>query len=312
MEIIGHDKIIEFLNLSIGRHTISHAYLFYGPENVGKETVALDFVVNLFTQNLDQADKKKTEEQIVKKVHPDIFWPEKIKDKKNIGVDQIRNLRTNLSLKPFSGLYKVVIMRQAELMTVEAINAFLKTLEEPPYKSVIILLANDLRVIPRTIISRCQLIKFNPVPLSDFQKFLVNKYQLSIVEAETLAKLSFGRPGLVIGWLKENGRIDDYRRQAKDFLKIIDGNLVDKISFVDRHLYEAPFFVWQVILRDLLLIKNNLDPINLDMIAETKALSQLWSEQKIYRALNLIKRAKDLMEMNVNKKMVLDNLLINI
>lgn len=311
MEIIGHDKIIEFLNLSIGRHTISHAYLFYGPENVGKETVALDFVVNLFTQNLDQADKKKTEEQIVKKVHPDIFWPEKIKDKKNIGVDQIRNLRTNLSLKPFSGLYKVVIMRQAELMTVEAINAFLKTLEEPPYKSVIILLANDLRVIPRTIISRCQLIKFNPLA-SDFQKFLVNKYQLSIVEAETLAKLSFGRPGLVIGWLKENGRIDDYRRQAKDFLKIIDGNLVDKISFVDRHLYEAPFFVWQVILRDLLLIKNNLDPINLDMIAETKALSQLWSEQKIYRALNLIKRAKDLMEMNVNKKMVLDNLLINI
>lgn len=311
MEILGHQKIIEFLNRSINQNKLSHAYLFYGPENVGKETVAIDFIIKLFNRHFTPTARV-IQNQIIKKIHPDIYWLEKNENKKNISIEQIRELQTFLNLKPFSDLYKIAIIIRAEEMSQAAANSFLKILEEPPQKSIIILLANNLRAIPPTVISRCQLIKFNPVPLKEIKEFLTIIHKLPSAEAEILARLSFGRPGLIIEFLKEPDQIKEYQHYLFDFLEILNGSLQNKISFINQYLEKIPFLIWQIALRDFLMIRNNLQPINTDLIEKVKSAADHWSEQKIYQTLKLISKSKKLIELNVNKKLVLENLVINL
>lgn len=312
MNIVGHQNIIKFLERSIANNKLAHAYLFYGPENVGKGTVATDFVIGLFTKDIKKSDCSKIKNQIIKRTHPDIYWLEKAEDKKNISIEQTRELQSFLNLKPFSGLYKTAIINRAEEMSQGAANSFLKILEEPPPKSIIILLVNNLKALPPTIISRCQLIKFNPVPLQEIKKFLTVVYKLSSTETEILLRLSFGRPGLIIKFLNEINQIKEYQHHLIDFLKILNSSLKKKIDFVNQYSENIPFLVWQIALRDLLMVKNNLQPINIDLNNKIKLITDLWSESRIYQALKLINKTKRLIELNINKKLALENLIINI
>lgn len=313
MKIVGHQNIIKFLDQSIKQNKLVHAYLFYGPENVGKETVATDFIIKLFINRLtDSSQREIIKSQITKRAHPDIYWLEREENKKNINIEQIRELQNFLNLRPFSDLYKVAIINRAEEMSQAAANSFLKILEEPPEKSIIILLASNLRLIPPTIISRCQLIKFNPVPLKEIRKFLATTYKLSSTQFEILTQLSFGRPGLIINFLNEPGQINEYQSHLINFLEILNGNLKDKIDFTNQYLENIPFLIWQIVLRDFLMIKNNLQPINNNLIERIRSVADCWSEQKIYQVLKIISRTKKLIELNVNKKLALENLMINL
>jgi len=310
MEIIGHQKILEFLNRSIKQHKLAHAYLFYGPKNVGKETVATQFIINLFTTDLKQEQKLKIEEQIIKKIHPDVHWLEKEEGKKNITIEQIRDLQIILNLNPFSNLYKVVIINKAEEMNAAAANSFLKILEEPSSKAIIILLVNDLKAILPTIISRCQLIKFNPVPLSEIKKFLIENYKLSESKAEAFSQLSFGRPGLVIQLLKNPEKIKENEKQVENFFHLLKDDISKKFNFVSKDLDDELFFIWEIILRDCLLIKNGLKPINSK--DQIEMMAKEWPEEKIYRIIKLIEKIKKLIKLNVNKRLALENLMINL
>lgn len=312
MNIVGHKNILEFLSRSLNSDKLAHAYLFYGPPNVGKKTVAVNFVIDLLTKDSQPAEKIQIEDQINKKIHPDIYFVEKEAEKKNIGIEQIRQLQTTLHLRPFSNSYKIAIINRAEEMSESAANSFLKILEEPPQKSIIILLVNNLKILPKTIASRCQLIKFNPVSEQEIKKFLIKAKKISAPKAGFFAKLSFGRPGLAIKFLNEPDQINEDKRKLTDFLKILRSGLREKINFAEQYSDDAPFLIWQIALRDLILIKNNLEPVNSDFITSLKPLAEQYSEQQIYQALKLLKRTKKIIEFNVNKKLALENLLINI
>ncbi|MGC9048932.1 MAG: ATP-binding protein [Patescibacteria group bacterium] len=310
MNIIGHQKIVEFLNRSIKQNKITHAYLFYGPENVGKETVAIRFVTNLLTKNFKKEEKTKIENQIIKRIHPDIYWLEKEGGKKNISIEQIRNLQTILSLKPLSDSYKIAIINRAEEMNIAAANSFLKILEEPPLRSIIILLVNNLKALPETIISRCLLIKFNPVPLKEIKKFLIEVYKLPESEAEVFSQLSFGRPGLVMQFLKNPEKYQENKKGVENFLNLLKVNLAERFNFVNKNLENWPFLTWQIVLRDCLLIKNGLKPINEKEKIET--IAKKWPEKKFYQIIKLIEKIQKQIKLNVNKRLALENLVINL
>jgi len=154
MRIIGHQKIINYLDRSIEKDKISQAYLFCGPAHLGKFSLALEFA-------------KKVTGELDKKINPDIIIisPEtgekdgKIK-KKDIKIEKIRELQQALSLSAYFGKYKVAIIDEAEKLTNASQNALLKTLEEPPQKTVIILITENVDKIIPTVKSRCVIKKF--------------------------------------------------------------------------------------------------------------------------------------------------------
>ena len=145
------------------RTRIAGAYLFVGPTGVGKETVANHFAKSINCLELDEgacgtciscrktADGNHPDTQIVS---PSGAW---------IRIDQIRELQKRIVYRPYEGIRKVAILREAERMNLEAANCLLKTLEEPPAESVLILLTSNLDALIPTIRSRCQIIKFNPL-----------------------------------------------------------------------------------------------------------------------------------------------------
>lgn len=162
--IIGHQHILNYLKKSIEKNRISHAYLFEGPEYLGKKAVALWFAKTLGCQK------------------PDITIVLTPADKKEISIEQIRELRRYLSLSSHSSPYKIAIIDEAEKMTDEAVNALLKTLEEPRGNAVLILITNTPSALPETILSRCEEIKFRGGSLDRISKNFIKKEYTDILQ----------------------------------------------------------------------------------------------------------------------------------
>jgi DNA polymerase-3 subunit delta' len=218
-EIFGHKKEIKVLQSAIVSGEIAHAYLFYGPEGLGKKSVAFAFAQALFC-------KEKPEEGVEACGHcsncrrveggnfPDFHYlfptiHEK-KKKKEIIIGDIRTLIGRLSYRPYEGGRKVVIVDNTDQLQVQAANAFLKTLEEPPPDTIIILVASNRRKLLPTIISRCQEVRFNRLPVDHMIGFVKERLSLPEEEAMTLAALSRGAPGAALaGSLEKDKAIRD-------------------------------------------------------------------------------------------------------
>ena len=126
----------------------AHAYLFYGPPGVGKRTAALAFAAELIGEH----------KRVTARVHPDLYLVEPVGDQ--IRIDEIRQLRRDLHMRPFEAQRRVYVVFSAETMNDDAADALLKDLEEPPPYAVMVLVADDLGPLPETIRSRCQLVPF--------------------------------------------------------------------------------------------------------------------------------------------------------
>jgi DNA polymerase-3 subunit delta' len=306
MNLIGHEKILKILRESIKKGKLVNSYLFFGPESVGKKEVAIDFISEILAKDLEK--KVKIKEQILKKIHPDVYFVEKEKDKKTITIDQIRELQNFLNLKSFSNFYKIGIIIDAENASISALNSLLKTLEEPPSNSIIILIVNNLKTIPKTIISRCQLIKFKPVPLKEIKDYLISVYKLSENQTEILARLSFGKPGLAIRYIEDEFK--NFESQLEDLYNLLNASLFSKINFINKNLDKFSLFVFEIILRDVLLVKNGLNPL-LDK-ENINFLVSKWSEEKVFWALKYVENLRKQLRFNINKRLALEYLLINL
>lgn len=154
-DIIGHENIKKLLKENIENNTLSHAYLFSGTEGIGKKKLAIEFAKQLLnTQNLD--------------VCVDFKYIEKLEDKKDIIVEQIRDKLVNdVYVAPATNTHKVYIINDAHLMNVSCQNALLKTLEEPPKYVVIILITHMPQALLKTVLSRVNKITFNALSNSD-------------------------------------------------------------------------------------------------------------------------------------------------
>ena len=171
--IIGHQNIINFLENSLARNKLAHAYLFYGLNHLGKTTVALKFAQKLLGESIG--------------INPDLFELQLLEDHKEIKIDQVREWRHFLCLKTYAGHYKVGIIHQAEYLNEESANALLKTIEEPSSKTIIILITSAWQQLLPTIISRSQKIHFLPVPSKLIEQALKGKIASQKESKEILA-----------------------------------------------------------------------------------------------------------------------------
>lgn len=197
--IISQERAIEFLKRVMARGKIPHAYLFAGISGVGKTTSALALTQAINCQeriNEEGCGRCPSCRQVRSGNFPDLVFIEP--DGQNIKIEQIRELNRALSFKPVSGRYRVSIIRQAEMMTDEAANSLLKTLEEPPQNNIMVLNVTEPLALFPTIVSRCQKVLFRPIPVRAIADWLMHSQDLEEERALVLAKISEGSLGRAI------------------------------------------------------------------------------------------------------------------
>ncbi|MFH1456544.1 MAG: DNA polymerase III subunit delta' [Patescibacteria group bacterium] len=340
-EIIGHGHIINYLEHAIVNDRLAHAFLFYGPKQLGKKKLAMQFAkILLCCQNkFDSLEKINPIDlnqkfpcgscehcvEFDKGTHPDFYALEKNKQEKNISVDQIRELRSQLSNKSFFKSYKIVIIENAESMSLAASNSLLKTIEEPRGKTVIILTAESLSALPKTILSRTQKIKFLPVSTKEIYDYLIRHKKIEHKEASDIANISQGRPGRSIIFASSQHLWKIYNDNINTFFKLISATDYQKIGFVENLLEKQKKIIdknniifpmlnlWQTLFRDILLLKNDLSVkiVNSKVRTELETLEPYFTIIKLYQIDKILEQTKKYLKQNVNPRLVLENLVLN-
>lgn len=240
--IIGHSKQREYLKRLAELDKIPHALLFSGLEKVGKKTVALDFARSLIKEN---------------KEHPDLILIEP--EGEGIKIGQVRELIWKLSLRPYSAPFKIAIIDQADKMTKESQNCFLKTLEEPKEKTLLIIIVQHPKNLLPTILSRCQTIKFYPASKIEIENYLKEK-GLILEKIKEISDLCSGLPGKAIDLL-DSEKLKEVNRASFLFQEAMKNDLSFRFNLA-KDLSEKENIleileIWENCLRKDIFSKKN-------------------------------------------------------
>ena len=319
--VIGHHAVLDFLQKSIENENFAQAYLFYGPKGMGKGTAAKHFISDLLCEQHNTCSVCVNCDQLSRGIHPDVYWLKPEEEKKNITIEQARNLIKQLHLGSFLNQHKIAVIRDAQLLTIEAANALLKTLEEPKNKVIIILLATQTDSLPQTIVSRCQILRFLPVDRDEIYEHLLKVEKIERKKALDIASLTAGRPGLAFKFLSEPEVLDEYKEKAKIFTSFFEKELSDIFKYIEQisgmtntRQKLKVLEIWNSILRDFLLIKlGQIDLItNFFLREKLKQLAAKTEISAILSILNTLRKTKvDLMQ-NVNTRLALENVALQI
>lgn len=325
--IIGHQKKVDFLIKSVEKNRVSHGYLFYGQEKIGKKKIAIEFAKTLQCLGKDKpCGLCKNCRDIDNNNHPDLILigkEEKLGDGESfsgqISISKIRNLKKILSLSPYLGNYKIAIIDDAHCLNVHSANAILKTLEEPKGKTVIILISSYPNLLSKTIKSRLQQIKFSLVPKNILEKQL-EKTNLKESQKEEFLKIIQGRPGVLVDILNDFRKNDGYKLFMKNFLELAGDDFNARFEYVKK-ISESKedslkFLEGLVVFfRDLFLIKAGIKSLIINSFIEKELidLSGRYSRENIQKIIKLINRFGDIItNSNVNQRICLEVLMLEI
>ncbi len=316
--IIGNRKAIDFLDKSLCNNNIANFYIFSGPKGLGKFSTAQDLVKNIFLK--DRPDLKQEDNFL--EINSDFFVVKKEVDKKNISIDQIRELIEKFQSGTFLNSYKVAIIKDAENLNENSSNALLKILEEDRGKTLIILTVNNIDNLPATIISRGQIINFFPVKTDIIYKKLSEDLGVSPSLAKDLSKICLGRPEIALNFLNNKDYYRYYQEVVSNFLEFLDSNFSDRIKIIDslikKDIIGDDFNIleiWQSVIRDLIFINYN----QYDYIRHDFAIDKLKNINrdnldlmKIKERYLVIREGKSLLSANIAFRSVLEYIAVNI
>ncbi|MFA7059606.1 MAG: DNA polymerase III subunit delta' [Pedobacter sp.] len=192
-DILGHERIVEVFRRAIRSGKTSHSYIFEGTPGCGRRKTALALIQALFcgSSNDDACGACLSCRKVISGNHADIHFIQPLPDKRDISIDQLREMQRELALRPYEASRKACILEPAERMSVNAANSLLKTLEEPPGNAIIILLTENADMLLPTIRSRCQLVRFAPLP-PEHLRLLLEQNGMDEASAATLAQMAGG------------------------------------------------------------------------------------------------------------------------
>lgn len=198
-DVRGHDPARQQLLAAYSRGRLGHAYLFVGPAGVGKRRFATEFAKAILCERpaaeFTPCDHCPACAQVAAETHPDFAVFARLDDKLEFTVEVAQNVVGNLALRPVRGKGRVCVLDEADLLNEEAANCLLKSLEEPPHGSVLVLLATGTDTQLPTILSRCQVVRFNPLSTADLKLVLVDQGVTDAADLDRLARLSGGCVG---------------------------------------------------------------------------------------------------------------------
>lgn len=285
--ILGNNKIKESLQESVKQNKVSHSYLFIGMSGIGKKLIAKEFAKAILCLGDNKyCDNCKSCLEFDGQNNPDFFIIEP--DGNAIKIDQIRNMQRGVQEKPIISSSKVYIIDNADLMTKEAQNALLKTLEEPPEFVTIILIGENENAFLATIKSRCMILHFNSISNSDMKKYLEDNYNMNVTS--NMLDVFQGSIGKAIE-LKDKQETYLTIEQAIENLEKED--LIDLIKKLDI-LYTS---------KDEIL--DMLDYINIILLRKSK------ENVKYTDCIKIVEDTKRRITQNANYDMSIDNMLFN-
>ncbi len=239
---IGHQKIINLLERNLRKGKMAQAYLFSGPESVGKFTLAKIFSESLIKGDSSILRNTKARNSIGGLLDLMIIEPKReekrgITKEKDIKIEQIREAQKNLLLFPYSGKYKVLIINNAHRMTISAQNSLLKILEEPNNTSIIILVTYEAGNILPTLRSRCQKINFS---LVDNRKIIEGLEKNGKKSSREITGLLLGRPGVAIELNENRKKLANWREAIINLEKIPSLGINDRLNMAEKMSKNMP------------------------------------------------------------------------
>lgn len=321
-DIIGQEQIKEHLQGALSTGKISHAYIINGEKSSGKEFIAKVFAMALQCENNKENPCQECHscKQALSNNQPDII--KVMHEKPNtISVDDIRaQINNDVAIKPYSSPYKVYIINEAEKMTVQAQNAILKTLEEPPEYAVILLLTSNVNSLLPTILSRCVVLNMKPVADELIRKYLMEQMQIPDYKAEVCVAFARGNVGKARS-LASSEDFENVKNEALSLLKYIQDmelhEIVAAIKKIGEYKLEINDYldIMAIWYRDVLLFKATRDVNHLVFREEIQALrhvAQRSSYEGIEEIIEALEKAKNRLNANVNFDLTMELLLLTI
>ena len=338
--VIGHEWAVAYLQRAIAasskqatdnRRGLRNAYLFLGPQQVGKSTLVREFAKALLCEHVDgsgQACGECTSCRLMNSGgHPDlrVYSPidkDDTVDRINgsLKVEQADELIHEASLRPNMGRYKVFLIQDAHLANAAYLNKILKTVEEPPDQTIICITATDRSEVLPTIVSRCEVMELRQLPAETIRRALVNKYAVNAEEAELLARLARGRFGWAVRQLEDKSDGEQRLEQIRQLHQLVAGSRVDRLLFSEETSAQrnnerlfSMLELWAVWWRDVLLVQNGCEDAisNLDQLQAVERYASELAPESVRRHLETLKRIERYLHHTVNTRLALDTLLLD-
>ncbi|MCI8660696.1 MAG: DNA polymerase III subunit delta' [Lachnospiraceae bacterium] len=320
--ILGHDQIKEHFRRAIEIKKVSHAYILSGEAGMGKKSLAKAFALALLCQEGKNEPCMTCNacKQVLSSNHPDLIYVTHEKPS-SIGVDDIREqINETIWIRPYSSRYKIYIVNEAEKMTVQAQNALLKTIEEPPDYAMILLLTTSQEVFLSTILSRCVQMKLKPLQDYIIKNYLIEKLQTEEEKADIYTAFARGNLGKGIRIASS----EDFQAMIQDMLHLMKNiclmdisELLDYIRRIkeDKLDNEECLDFIEMWYRDILLFKATGDRDLLIFKNEYPTILKISDESSysyLEKILNEIVKARKRMNFNVNMELAMELLLLTI
>jgi DNA polymerase-3 subunit delta' len=331
-QIVGQSRAISLLQRSLEQGSMAHAYLLVGPPHVGKMTLALNLAQALNCQGTEPpCGLCNACQKIALGKHADVQViglnstgnSTEAKPRTEIGINQIREIQHSSSLPPFEGRYKVFIIDGAELMSTEAANCLLKTLEEPASGVIFILLTTNDSVLPATVVSRCQRLELRPLATSQVGVALNQRWGIEPQKAELLARLSHGCLGWALSAANNDSLLQQRAQRVDKLLDIAGGDYEERFDYTaqlvaqfsqSRSLVQEILDLWLDWWRDLLLVKLGCGNAitNIDRQSMLVDLAKGYNLAEIRAFISSIQAAEEQLRQNASPRLVLEVLMLSI
>jgi DNA polymerase-3 subunit delta' len=338
--LIGNDEVKEALRRLLSNGRLPGSLLFTGEEGIGKKLFAMELAKALNCRNrqgLEACDECSSCRRISRSTFPPfgkddddknrMVWSEHADlamvrpYKQIIRVGPMRELEREANFRPFEGAARIFIVEDAEYMNDQSANALLKTLEEPPPTSHLVLTTANPTALLATIRSRCQTIRFAPIPAPDIQKFLVEEKDIAQADAQLLAQTSRGSIGRALAT-----DVETYRERRAAMLSVLTAltlsgdreellrSAEDLAAAKDRDEYEQMLDVLEVLIRDawaLQLGRAKETVVNVDLISQLEKIARELRSKQAASWLTQIEELRGTLEVNINRRIASDALLLS-
>lgn len=320
-EIVGHTKQLVMLRSALSAERLHHAYLFVGPDGIGKCSAAIAVAKAMHCEERvnDFCGSCVNCARISDGNHPDVRLIRPLPEKKEISIQQIRDLERELNYRSFGGKRKIALIDPATLMNLSAQNALLKTLEEPPENSWIVLIATNSGGLLPTVRSRCVRLGFAPLRRQQVAAYLISRNMTMPDHTESLAAMSMGSIGLALK-LQKTQLFEKRKDWAQTLSSLKPGDYHSAMAAAeelgDDRDKTVSFLGWaESWFRDLLVYQAtgaSDELVNIDMLAEIERQAAGGKLDRLQASMEKAVSAAAAIQRNLNRRMILEDLLFSV
>lgn len=339
---IGNESAVRQLQGAVRKDRVSHAYLFTGPDQVGKRTLAMDLARalccvkqrDLDTNDFPPCGDCTACDRVERFAHPDVRLinantptsadadAQAAEKRVLIPIALISDIHSEAMLEPYESDYRIFVIDGANMMTPEAANSLLKTLEEPQPAVRLLLTAPSQTQLPATIVSRCHTISLRSVPVDTIRDALATTLGASDEQARDLAALSGGNPGWAVAAFNDPSLVDSARQSASRIVTTLQSGLEQRFEYArnmadefrrDKQVASQEVTRWTQIVRDLAFVKHGMaDKVpEIHDHAQLEMLADQLSDEDIGMLLSATEEARNALSSNVMPQLAFETMMLN-